>query len=267
MYERILIPLDGSPFSEQILPYAAAVSRSTGAAMALLRIVEKQQDQQDALAYAERMAALFGARGQCVVDGNLAGAIVAEAARVPHTLVALCSHGRTGAMQAVFGSTALAVLRASGAPLMVFRPESATTPAQDTIERVVLPLDGSPESESMIPNAVDLARWLRARIEIVSVVDPSVTPPADIPPSDFGESSYVRSRAEKITREHGVPASWEVLHGDPKEALPRFVHGLSGGRLLAMTTHGRSALQSALAGSVTAACLRKGGVPVYTKLP
>jgi len=267
MYERILIPLDGSRFSEQILPYAAAMSRGTGVALQLLRIVEKPQEQADALAYVERVAAQFGARGECVVEGDLAGAIVAQAARVPGTLVALCSHGRTGAMQAMFGSTALAVLRASGAPLMVFRPESAATAAQDAIERVVLPLDGSPESESMIPHAAGLARWLRARLEVVSVVDPSVTPPADVPASDVGESNYVRTSAERIARDHGVRSTWEVLHGDPKEALPGFVHGRPGGTLLAMTTHGRSALQSALAGSVTAACLRKGGVPVYTKLP
>jgi nucleotide-binding universal stress UspA family protein len=37
--------------------------------------------------------------------------------------------------------------------------------------------------------------------------------------------------------------------------------------MLAMTTHGRSALQSALVGSVTAASLRDGGVPVFTRLP
>ena len=37
--------------------------------------------------------------------------------------------------------------------------------------------------------------------------------------------------------------------------------------MLAMTTRGRSALKSALVGSVTAAALREGNVAVYTRLP
>lgn len=265
MYKRILVPVDGSRFSEQILPHAAAIAKSGGAELSLIRGVEKAQEQAEAAREVEALAARYNAKSSCVVTHDPAGAVVAQSAEVPGTLIALCSHGRTGAMQALFGSTALAILRASGAPLLVFRPDSLRpVVAQERIEWVVLPLDGSAVSESMVAPAAGLAKWLGAKILVVSVTDPST---GGIVAGDASESGYVHTRTDAITRDHGVGTSWEVLHGDPKEAIPSFVQGLSGGRLLAMTTHGRSGLRSVLAGSVTAACLGEVDVPVFTKLP
>jgi nucleotide-binding universal stress UspA family protein len=100
---------------------------------------------------------------------------------------------------------------------------------------------------------------------VVNVVDPSAG--AGAPAGDASESGYVRARADAIAREHGVKTSWEVLHGDPKEAIPNFVQGLGASALLAMTTHGRGGLRSVLAGSVTAACLNTVDGLVFTKLP
>ncbi len=272
MYKRILVPVDGSQFSQQILPYVAAIARTTGAGLLVMRAVEKQQEQQEAAREVEGLAGAIGAQSACVVTHDPAGAIVAEAAQVPGTLIALCSHGRTGAMQAIFGSTALAILRASGSPLLVYRPDSVrpiAVPGQ--IERIVLPLDGSADSESMMAPAAALAKWLGARIDVVSVVDPSAEAAAEaaagMPAGDASESGYVRSHAEQITSQHGVKTSWEVLHGDPKKAIPSYVKGAGNGTLLAMTTHGRSGLRSVLAGSVTTACLNEVEVPVFTKLP
>ncbi|MFP5462602.1 MAG: universal stress protein [Gammaproteobacteria bacterium] len=266
MYKLILVPVDGSNFSEQVLPHAAAIARSTGAELLVLRAVSAEKDRAEAVRYVEALAGKLGARSACVVADDIPAAIVAEAARLPETLVALSSHGRTGAMQALFGSTALAILRASHAPLLVYRPDSVRPAAPaERIERIVLPLDGSAASESMIAPAAALAKWLGARIDVVNVVDPSAGSIA--PAGDASESGYVRSRADAITREHGVKTSWEVLHGDPKEAIPSFIRGLGAGAVLAMTTHGRSGLRSVLAGSVTAACLNEVDGLVFTKLP
>jgi nucleotide-binding universal stress UspA family protein len=266
MYKRILVPVDGSSFSEQILPHVAAIARKTGAELLLMRGVDRQPEHAEAARQVEELARGFGAVSTCVVTNEPAAAVVSEAARVPGTLIALCSHGRTGAMQALFGSTALAILRASGAPLLVYRPDSVRPVAPaERIERIVLPLDGSAASESMIAPAAALAKWLGARVDVVSVVDPSAG--AGAPAGDASESGYVRARADAVASEHGVKTSWEVLHGDPKHAIPNFVQGLGAGAVLAMTTHGRSGLRSVLAGSVTAACLNEVDGLVFTKLP
>ena len=236
MYKRILVPVDGSRFSEQILPYVGWIGSKTGVAVALLRVIDKEDEKSQAQGALDALGAAVPAASICTVSGgDVTRTILDEAARVPGTLVAITSHGRSGVMRAILGSTALKVLRTGREPIFVFRPQHADAgPGPAAIERIVVPLDGE--------------------------ADPGV------PVSDVMESSYVRSHATQLSERHGVGVGWEVLHGDPEEAIPSFVRSLPY-TMLAMTTHGRSALQSALVGSVTAASLRDGGVPVFTRLP
>jgi len=269
MYKRILVPVAGSRFSEQILPYVGWIGSKTGVAVALLRVIDKEDEKPQAQRALEALAATVPAAAICTASGgDVTRTILDEAARVPGTLVAITSHGRSGVMRAILGSTALKVLRTGREPIFVFRPQDAdASPGPATIDRIVVPLDGSKLSESILTPAAELARWIGARVVVVSVLDPAGRE-ADpgVPASDVMESSYVRSHATQLAQRHGVGVGWEVLHGDPEEAIPSFVRSLTN-TMLAMTTHGRSALQSALVGSVTAASLRDGGVPVFTRLP
>jgi nucleotide-binding universal stress UspA family protein len=270
MYTRILVPVDGSSFSHQILPLAGTIARTTGAQLALYRAVEKSDSLGEAGDALRTLAASCGAEAICTqVQGDVAQAILGEAERVPGTLVAITSHGRSGVMRAVLGSTALDVLRAGGKPILVYRPREhapGSAAAGAPIERVFVPLDGSPLSESIIPQAAELARELKARVVVVSVLDASISGAAGLERVDVMESNYVQTQAAGITKTYGIDTGWEVLHGDPEKAIPEFLRNYPAS-MLAMTTRGRSALQSALLGSVTAAALRDGGVPVFTRLP
>jgi nucleotide-binding universal stress UspA family protein len=271
MYQRILVPVDGSSFSRQILPLAGTIARSTGAQLALFRAVERSDRLAEADQELRTLAGSQGAQAICTdVHGDVADAILQEAGRVPGTLVAITSHGRSGVLRAVLGSTALNVLRAGGKPIVVYRPQdqapAVAAAGGAPIERIVVPLDGSPLSESIIPQAVELARALKARVVVVLVVDPDASDATRAAGGDVLESNYVKGQASAIHKAHGLEVGWEVLHGDPAQAIPEFVRN-SPASMLAMTTRGRSALQSAFLGSVTAAALREGGVPLYTRLP
>lgn len=268
MYTRILVPVDGSEFSEKLIASAAQVARATGAAMALLRVAVRDDEQAAAQRYVEALAAPHGAQALWVraPASGIAAAIRDEAKRVAGTLVVICSHGHSGAMQVIFGSVALEVLRELGEPMLVYRPVPDRPAAPSRVGRVVLPLDGSATSEAIVDQAAGFAKWLGAKIVVVSVISPELRVDANVPAGDVGEEGYVRSRARAIADRHGVAVGWEVLHGEPGEAIPSFVRGL-GDALLAMTTHGRTGLRGVLAGSVTAQCMRDAGVPVYTRLP
>ncbi len=270
MYSRILVPIDGSSFSHQILPLVSAIAQKTGAQLALYQAVEKADQHAEAEADLQRIASAHGAQAVCaVVQGDVSKAILQESARVPGTLVAITSHGRSGVMRAVLGSTALDVLRTGGHPILVYRPQEQqadVAAAAAPIERIVIPLDGSELSESILPQAIELARWLGARLVVTSVIDSAATKAAGIAQGDVMESSYVHGHAIRIKSKHGIDVGWEVLHGEPDEAIPAFVRSLPN-TMLAMTTRGRSALKSALVGSVTAAALREGGVLIYTRMP
>jgi nucleotide-binding universal stress UspA family protein len=268
MYSRILVPVDGSTFSEQLAAPASRLAKATGAELTLMRIVDKAEDREKATRYVDDLATSLGAKAICTLapDAGVAAAICAEAQRVPTTLVAICSHGRSGALRAIFGSVALEVLRGLGEPLVVFRPDTEHAAIPSRVGRIVLPLDGSPLSESILPQAAALAKWLGAKIVVVSVMDPSLNVEQSVAAGDVRESNYVHAQARQIADRHGIDVGWEVLHGDPKTAIPQFVRSL-GDAMLAMTTHGRTGFGSVIFGSVMAQCLRDAGVPVFTRLP
>ena len=272
MYDRILVPLDGSAFSEEIIRYAAGMTAQHNTALTLLRIVDKAADEVEARNYVEQLAAAHGAQGQCVVaSGDVAEAILAEAGRVPGTLVAMTSRGRSGLMEAVLGSVAKDLVRHAGSPVLVYHPSGRTSGGADAIKvnSVILPLDGSMASEAMAQQAAEMARWLDAELLVVSVIDPkSAAGGASLPTGSAKamESSYVRAKAGDYAKQYGVRVSWETLYGEPVEAISSFVGGRSDA-MLAMVTRGQSALRSAFLGSVTAGCLSEAGVPVLVRLP
>lgn len=265
MYKRILVAVDGSTFSEQILPYVSWLHGKTGVEVALLRVVDRPDELPQARAAVAALALGVPATPLCTVNGGgVARTILDEAARVPGTLVAITSHGRSGLMRAILGSTALDVLRTGHEPIFVYRPQDAARTGPVAIERIVVPVDGSALSESMLPLAGELARWIGARVVVASVLDPSAG--QELPAGDVQESNYVHVHASRLAQQFGLDVGWEALHGDPKESIPSFVRSLPN-TMLAMTTHGRSALQSAIVGSVTAASLRECNVPVFTRMP
>lgn len=269
MYDRILVPLDGSNFSEEMIPYAEGLAAVHGTTLTLLRVVDKESERDEATLYVEHVAVAHGARGRCVVAaGDVADAILEESRREPRTLVAMTSNGRSGLLEAMLGSVALRLVRHGGAPVLVYRPTggSARSDTPVKVTSVVLPLDGSDLSEAMGAQAAEFARWIGAELVVVAVIDPRTTVDAGVATGDVSESSYVRSMASTLASRHGAKVTWEVLHGEPAEAIASFIAGRRD-VMLAMVTHGRRALESALLGSVTSGALRKAGVPVLMRLP
>lgn len=268
MYDRILVPVDGSKFSEEMLPHAAGLAGMHGTSLAIVRVVEKESARAEAEAYAKSLADPLGGEAMCIVArGDVADAITAEAHRVPRTLLAMTSHGRSGLMEAMLGSVAARIVR-SGETVLVYRPSGKGGQGRSPIKprRVVLPLDGTKQSEAVAPQAAEFAKWLDAELMVLGVLDPAAREEMDAVPGDVMESSYVRGRAESYAAQHGVRISWDVLYGDPVDALSEFING-NQEVILAMTTRGRQAMETAFLGSVTAGCLRKAGVPVLVRTP
>jgi nucleotide-binding universal stress UspA family protein len=267
---RILVPLDGSAFSEEILPFATGIASATGAALTLLRVADEEREIPEARAYVKALVRDLGAEGKVsLTRTDVTTAILEEAGREPRALVAMTSHGRTGLLDALLGSVALSVVRKSGRPVLVYRPPGNSNGrlGRDVkIDRVVLPLDGSAFSESIIPEAVEMATALNARLVLVHVVSEDVKVPPDIPAGDVLESSYIHSRAEAIEDTYGVRLDWDVLHGDPADSICRYLEG-ERDTILAMSSHSSNGFKRMLFGSVTSECLRRSGSPMLVLQP
>jgi nucleotide-binding universal stress UspA family protein len=150
--KRILVPLDGSEFSEQILDVVGPLAQQVGARVSLVHVLSPRQlvitgfdDLQrpiphrgEADAYLRAMADRLppGIDPELVVieAGDPATAIVSALSGGAHDAVAIATHGRSGLSRLIMGSVAEQVLRGAGCPVLLYRPRVARLPAGDLAE-------------------------------------------------------------------------------------------------------------------------------------
>jgi nucleotide-binding universal stress UspA family protein len=210
----------------------------------------------------------YGAELRFLISSDPAAAIGAELEREPNAIAALTTHGRTAWTEAILGSVALRIIREAKRPVVVFRPLAADSEAPRKIDTVAVALDGNKFSEKIIPYAVKAAHFLSARLCLLQAlpVHPALTPLTRHDMSDVLESSYLQRKAAAITADYGIETQWEVLHGEPADAVCRYLRDTPD-TLLAMTTHGRKGLERVVIGSVAADCVRHAGVPLLLYWP
>lgn len=264
MYDRILIPTDGSDFSQQMLPYARYLTQPFGATITLLQVIKNEDQRTKAEA---GLAELAGDTCEALVvleGGSVAETILAQARQVPNTLVATTTHGRSGLSEVLLGSVARNLVADSHQPVLLFRPTNQAEAATPSVRTVFLALDGSPVSETMTDEAVAWAKALDARLFLLQVIEQQDG--AFVTGSDVLESNYLRRTGEQIGTQHGIEVNWDVLHGDPVEALTSAITG-EPDPLVMMTTRARTGLAATLLGSVTAGVLRRVEAPVVVQKP
>ncbi|MBI4591539.1 MAG: universal stress protein [Candidatus Rokubacteria bacterium] len=142
MYERVLVPLDGSPVAEAILPFIEQIAGPLDMEIVLLRVVplssadvvamaehagagEPILKELDAQAYLEPLVATLKAKGvragARVRIGDPSIEIAAAAKEIGADLIAMTTHGRSGLGRLLFGSVAEAVLRSAPIPVFLMR--------------------------------------------------------------------------------------------------------------------------------------------------
>jgi nucleotide-binding universal stress UspA family protein len=123
--------------------------------------------------------------------------------------------------------------------------------------RLLLPLDGSSEAESVLAAVLPLADRRPLRLTLLSAIPKSVGRAA--------AEAYL-DRAMRALRRPDVEVRAESCLGDPASAI--ISHAVSDrSDLIAMTTHGRSGLRRLLMGSVTEKVLRQAPFPLITCRP
>lgn len=169
------------------------------------------------------------------------------------------------------GSVALSVIRGAGRPVLLYRP-GATPPsdiidAEEKIASVVATLDGYKFSEAILPFAAEMAKSLKARLELIQVLPGQEQEPGvpGVLTTDVLESSYLHRQASEIRRKFGLQVDWDVLHGNPADAIYNYLQGRHE-VMLAMTSHARQGLGRTIFGSVSSECVRRAGIPVLLDL-
>jgi nucleotide-binding universal stress UspA family protein len=293
MYNKILVPLDGSQRSESILPYARFFAATLKIPVELLHVVDPgvlmpsvishqgryydvmTAEKKGSGEYLRKIAASFPelvSVDPVVEIGRAAEIIVDRSAKEAGTLTAMTTHGRTGLDRLVLGSIAEKVLRAAANHLLLVRAtEESKKDEAISFKRVLVSLDGSRLAELAIPHAAELAKKMDLAVVLARVFTHPV-------PVYTAESYNVNLRdlweqIEKETREYLE----EKLQDLKRQGLERVstvaVEGYAPDKILqlaraepltlvAMCTHGRSGMGRWVLGSVTERVIRHSEGPV-----
>lgn len=291
----ILVPLDGSDFSEQALPVAIALARRAGASLRLIHVYQPLNgypgeippledsgdiDTRDYLwHYLESFAQKSRDAGVETRRDLLSGGAVAGITAALHSggedLIVMTTHGRGGLARTWLGSTADGLVRQARVPVLLLRPagEGVDPQAEPIWRRVLVPLDGSTLSERIMPPAVDLAKLLGARVTLTTVVHPAETAGA-AQARESAERKQLRidpahGYLEDIACQIRGQVAIDTHVHEHGSAAPGILAAAAevGADLIAMATHGRSGLTRLLLGSVADKVLRATTLPILLHRP
>lgn len=245
MFNTIIVPLDGSPAAEAILPALRAFVGDRGSEWIVLRAAERN-GLAEADRYVRDRVESLRRDGICAtgrVGEGPAADVVLDAAR-DADLIAMCTHGRSGPTRWVFGSVTESVLRDAPVPMLVVRERSRAAPPR----RVLVPVDRAEESRDLLATAARLAHRFGARLTLLHVGE---------------RADETLDAAREILGPLPAPAETARPHPapDPATAILNECARLKCD-LVAMCTRGRSGVPRLVLGSCAESVMRNTGVPI-----
>jgi len=291
VFERILIPLDGSARAEAVLAQVGRILKRRDSEILLLRAVDVpvamdsgrqidllDREREQAQKYIHELVRRFAEVGAKVhgrvVEGLPSRVIHETAQNEGSTLLAMSTHGRSGLSRWFMGSVAEKVLRTSEIPVLLFRSfrtgaGGKTEPAAATevpFRKILVPTDGSPASMSVLGPATKFAQLFDSEILVLHVETPMILPGMEmgvVPlplPTPSAEDPVPQKAVERF-RQAGLRATPMTVLGEPAGEIVDQSYGAEVD-LIAMATHGRTGFTRWLLGSVAERVLHHAGVPI-----
>lgn len=283
MYNKIMVPTDGSGFDREAIRVALRIADKSGAKVRLVRVVSSAklletgapfagmeadetprddrntaQTELDALA-AECRSTSHADIAVDLLDGPIAERLEGYAQGNKFDLIVISSHGRGGMSRLSLGSVTDSLIRHTQVPVLVVRsvPSYLSPRASDAFRRIIVPLDGSTLAEQILPRVRSLAKLEQSDVTLLHVLSPQNQlheEGVDLTPSwwnrHFAVSNTYLAGIEAKMRREGLPVTTEVVVG---EDVPRAIREYASRQradLIAIATHGRGGLARMLRGSV-----------------
>jgi nucleotide-binding universal stress UspA family protein len=270
-YKKIVVPLDGSPLAEVALPYAEELAGKTNSEMVLLSVLpsEELEEYQNHYGYMEKLVDMTmhqvkkysEGHGDCTVCtatrvGNPAEGILDFVDRGHMCLVVMATHGRSGLSRWAIGSVADKVVRSTTRqPLLLIRAKGAHPDirAKRIFKKALLPLDGSPESEAVLPVITTFAASLHMELILLRVLPKINSSLASV-------EDYLQQKCQQLEKK-GIPSRYEVRIGAPADHIIDLADE-SVCDVVAMSTHGRAIGNLWPLGSIAQKVLLGGNTPL-----
>jgi nucleotide-binding universal stress UspA family protein len=290
MFERIVVPLDGSELAETVIPYVRDIAGQLDAEVYLLNAcpaehqVYLHMNQTYIKSTADKLRQgiieLWNPGQEPKVQGEV---VIGDAEKVildyvkqkDINLVAMTTHGTSGIRPWSMGNIADKVIREVGVPTLLIRVKDGHGPERKRlIQRILLPLDSSDASRVAVPYAVYLAKRLEAVITLFSMAQTIYAQNLDGMGAGLGVNwdsidtstekytdTYLRGIEEEMkeagvtvnrTSYLGLDAAYEILEMEKRTQAD----------LVIMATRGRSPVARWAFGSVAEKVLREGTRPL-----
>jgi len=289
MYDRILIPVDGSDEATRAARRGLDFARRFDAAVEILHVIDRRSstrttDEQAALwergeevvAEIESLAAdhdLDRPVTTAVTDGSPAARIARHAADCNAGLIVIGRQGITGLGKRLLGGVTEGVLHRSDVPVLVVPKGDRPTGDSFEYDRLLVPTDGSENATHAAPHAGAVARQYGSTAHVLSVIDLQAAGGAFSAGGlegsfvdrleDKGEAIVDELAAEIVAAgDVDVETAVEKTSLDGVAAEIREYIGTHEIDLVVMGSHGRSNLRRQLLGSVSRTVLRSVDVPV-----
>jgi nucleotide-binding universal stress UspA family protein len=292
MFNQILLPLDRSALAECVLPHAIAIARAFESQIMLLHVMDTPREARwrramdplnwqirkaEATAYLNDVDARLQAAGVLtethILEGFAAEQVIGFSDTHASQLIILSSHGQSGLSEWGVSSVVQKIALRARTSVMIVRAAQSTVSDVTGLryQRILVPLDGTPRAEYILPAAATLARAHDAQIVLAHLVQqpalPRRTPPSreDV---ELADQLVARNQAEatqyldqlrsRITGE----VETRVLVSDHLAATLHALVEQEKTDLTLLSAHGISSQTPGLYGDVVSNLIEYGTVPL-----
>ena len=306
--KTILVPLDGSAIAEQVMPAVRLLAPLIAARVHLLVVITDEQRHRLIAQFAADQAAA-GDQGETdwhwehraqmqlaraaeayladqtqalraagfdvtfeVTCGTPAERIVDIAANEPAALIAMATHGYSGLRRWTLGSVADKVVQATQTPILLVRAGEPPAGTQ-SLQRILVPLDGSALAEQALPLAIELAVRAQAELLLFHALRPLVVASPGLLPFHRPAPSIdfpARGHEQALQHLRGAIERWRppeiavlplVTSGEPAQEIVD-IAAHEHADLIVMATHGYSGVRRWALGSVADNVLHSSATPL-----
>ncbi|MCP4536803.1 MAG: universal stress protein [Chloroflexi bacterium] len=191
MLNHILVPLDGSPLAECVLPHAVALAQAFDARVTLLQVLGRTRSpsriqsidplswhihKAESASYLDGLVPRLQKAGlqveKALLDGRAAERIVEFAHAQNVSLIILSSHGKSGLSGWNISGVVQKIILRACIPTMIVRAYQSVSNDLTGLryKRVLVPLDCSQRAECVLPLATTLARFHKSRLLLTHIV-------------------------------------------------------------------------------------------------
>jgi len=291
MFQRILLPLDGSEISETAIPYTEELASKLGSEIVLYHVHGHEHAEQAHMhqVYLDRLAEIVqrNIRKDRPNGKEIKILTKVEAGEPTENICNLINNNKIDLiiMTAVstsglkigkmLGSVTDHICQTVPIPIMLIRPQSLkqSDKNRQLINHILLPLDGSEPSKLALPIGGELTAKLKVSATLfrmatmIRIYDNGMGSGAYFNYAKFDEEEKTRVSAEMVVlekqlKEKGIDATNIVTSGFDAALEIIEVCKKIGIDLVVMSTHGRSGLGRWVFGSVAERVLRYGQTPL-----